>query len=112
MKNSVKREAEYGAAASIGDLPRGKQQVYNARARALQHGRKDDVDDFLRYARDKDDLVLHHSDFPEDLWVLGTSSMCRELVRSITSDILSHPFTVGPTFSLGKFDVTPCGVYT
>ena len=77
------------------------------KTRSLQHGSKDDVDDLVRYARDKDDLVLHHSDFPEDLWVLGTSSMCHELVRSTTSDILSHPFTVDPTFRLGKFEVTP-----
>ena len=33
--------------------------------------------------------------------------MCHELVRSTTSDILSHPFTIDPTFSLGKFEVTP-----
>ena len=53
------------------------------------------------------DLVLHHSDFPEDLCVPGTSSMYSELDRSTSSDILSHPFSVDPTFSLGKFEVTP-----
>lgn len=73
----------------------------NAKSRAFQQGSKDDVDDLLRYARDKDDLVLHHSDFPEDLWVLGTSSMGRELVRSTTSDILSHPFRMDPTIQSG-----------
>ena len=52
-------------------------------------------------------LVLHHSNFPEDLWVPGTSSMYSELDRSTSSDILSHPFSVNPTFSRGKFEVTP-----
>ena len=99
-----------GAAASMGDLPCGKHQVSNAKSRASQQGSMGDVDDLLRYAHDKDDHVHHHSDltdFPEDLWVLGTSSMCRELVRSTTTDILSHPFSINPTFSLGKFEVTP-----
>ena len=91
-----------GAAASMGDLPRGKHQVYNATSRASQQGSMDDVDDLLRYAHDEDDLVLHHSDFPEDLWVLGTSSMGRELVRSTTSDILSHPFSMDPTIQSGQ----------
>ena len=96
-----------GAAASLGDLPRGKHQVYNAKSRSSQQSSQDEVDELLRYARDKDDLVLHHSDYPEDLWVFGTSSMCDALVRSTTSDILSCPFSVDPTFSLGKFEVTP-----
>ncbi|CAH3176865.1 unnamed protein product [Porites lobata] len=77
-----------------------------ALSKARERG-NDDVGDLLKYARDKEDLVLHHSDVPEDLWVLGTSSMCSELERSTSSDILSHPFSVDPTFSLGKFEVTP-----
>ena len=91
---------------SLCDLPRGRHQVYDAKSKARERG-NDDVGDLLKYARDKEDLVLHHSDVPEDLWVLGTSSMCSELERSTSSDILSHPFSVDPTFSLGKFEVTP-----
>ena len=60
----------------------------------------------LRASPEKD-LALHHSDFPEDQWVPGTSSMYSELDRCTSSDILSHPFSVDPTFSLGKFEVTP-----
>ena len=60
----------------------------------------------LRASPEKD-LVLHHSDFPEELWVPGISSMYCELDRSTSSDILSHPFSVDPTFSLGKFEITP-----
>ena len=93
-------------ATSVADLPRGKHQIYNAKSKAQKDG-CDDVDDLLKYARDKEDLVLHHSDYPEDLWVLGTYAMCREFVRCTTSDILSHPFSIDPTFSLGKFEVTP-----
>ena len=33
--------------------------------------------------------------------------MYSELERSTSSDILSHPFSVDPTVSLGKFEVTP-----
>lgn len=93
-------------AISACDLPRGKHQIYNAKSMAQQEECRDDVGDLLKYARDKEDLVLHHSDFPEDLWVLGTTAMCRELVRSTTSELMSHPFNVDPTFSLGKFEVT------
>ena len=33
--------------------------------------------------------------------------MYSELDISTSSDILSHPFSVDPTFRLGKFEVTP-----
>ena len=63
--------------------------------------------ELLKYARDKEDLVLYHADYPEDLWVLGTSSMCADLARYTTSKLLSYPFSVDPTFQMGKFEVTP-----
>ncbi|PFX32654.1 Serine/threonine-protein kinase SSN3 [Stylophora pistillata] len=83
-----------------------RHQVYDAKSKARQQG-NDDVDDLLKYAGDKEDLALHHSDYPEDLWVFGRSSKCSELDRFTGSHILSHPFSVDPTFSPGKFEVTP-----
>ena len=94
-------------ASSVSELPRGKQQIYNAKSRMSSTVTQDDVEDLLKYARDKEDLILHHSDYPEDLWVLGTSSMCSDLPKYTTSGILSYPFCVDPTFKMGQFEVTP-----
>ena len=33
--------------------------------------------------------------------------MCQDLSRFCTSDSLSHPYNVDPTFNFGKFEVTP-----
>lgn len=93
------------AAKTPSDMPRGKQQIYDARR--LVQGNNDEVADMLKYARDKEDVVLHHADYPQDLWVLGTKAMCLEMTRSSTSDILSCPVYVDPTFNLGQFEVTP-----
>ena len=89
------------------DIPRGRQQVYSFKSRSSLEEKTDDVADLLKYARDKDDLVLHHADFPDDLWVLGTTVMCQDLERFTTSDILSHPVSIDPTFNMGQFEVTP-----
>ena len=39
--------------------------------------------------------------------MLGTKHMTNDLSRCCTSEKLSHPFSVDPTFSFGKFEVTP-----
>lgn len=103
------REKAGGAfgASSASELPRGKQQIYNAKSRMSSSVTQDDVEDLLKYARDKEDLILHHSDYPEDLWVFGTASMCSDLPKYTTSDILCYPFCVDPTFKMGQFEVTP-----
>ena len=51
--------------------------------------------------------MISHHDFPEDLWILGTDQMCEDLGRFCTSDLLCHPLSVDPTFSFGKYEVTP-----
>ena len=93
-------------AENIANLPRSKQQVYH-----LSHRQKtstDPVDELLKYAKETDEnVVLSHHDFPEDLWILGTSQMCKDLDRFCTSELMSHPCSVDPTFSFGKYEVTP-----
>ena len=68
----------------------------------------DPVDDLLVYARKKEErVVLRHEDMPTDLWILGTDVMCRDLARFSTSEELSHPISIDPTFNMGQFEVTP-----
>ena len=43
----------------------------------------------------------------EDLWVLVKKHMTDELSHFCTSEKLSHPFSVDPTFSFGRYEVTP-----
>ena len=38
---------------------------------------------------------------------LGPRCACKDLSRFCTSDSLSHPYSVDPTFNLGKFELTP-----
>lgn len=51
--------------------------------------------------------MLSYHDFPEDLWILGTSQMWKDLDRFCTSELMSHPCSVDPMFSFGKYEVTP-----
>ena len=89
-----------------GTLPRSRKQVYDLQFRANKEN--DPVEDLLVYARMKDDtVVLRHEDLPNDLWVLGTKVMCNDLGRFTSSDRLSHPICVDPTFNMGQFEVTP-----
>ena len=94
-------------ASSAWELPRVKQQIYNAKSRMSSTVMQDDVEDLFKYARDKENLILHHFDCPKDPWVLKTSSMWSDLPKYTTSDILSYPFCVDPTFKMGQFEVTP-----
>lgn len=93
-------------AENIGQLPRSRQQVYN-----LSHLHKlstDPVDELLKYAKETEErIVISHHDFPEDLWILGTDKMCKDLTRFCTSELLCYPLSVDPTFSFGKYEVTP-----
>ena len=68
----------------------------------------DQVDELLQYAKQLDEaIVIEHHDVPEDLWVLAKPHMTGDLSRFCTSEILSHPLSVDPTFNFGKFEVTP-----
>lgn len=93
-------------AASIGQLPRSRQQVYNLSY--LYKASTDPLDELLKYAKETDEkIVILHHDFPEDLWILGTDQMSKDLTRFSTSELLCYPLSVDPTFSFGKYDVTP-----
>ena len=97
---SVRKEAGGPSKAeSIAKLPRSRQQVYH-----LSHQQKTSIDpvhELLRYAKETDEnIVLSHHDFPEDLWILGTDQMCKDLDRFCTSELMSYPCSVDPTFSL------------
>ena len=106
--NDMRRvEGGVCAARNPSDLPRSKNQIYQAKAREVKNVSADDVQSLLKYARDDEDLVLHHSDFPEDLWILGTKAMCSDVGRFTFSEMLSSPISVDPTFNIGKFEVTP-----
>ena len=120
MKDSIKKKGVQGVysdlrkkaggifgPSSVSDLPRGKQQIYNAESRSSSSVVQDDVEDLSKYSRDKEDLILHCSDFPEDRWVLVANSMCSAQVKFTSSDVISHPFSVNPTFQMGQFEVTP-----
>ena len=87
-------------------LPRGRKQVSNVKF--ARSSADDPVNDLLIYARHKEDSpILHHSDFPTDTWVLGTEVMCSDISRFTTSENLSYPLSIDPTFNMGPFEVTP-----
>ena len=68
----------------------------------------DEADERLQYSKHKEEsIILEHHDVPEDLWVLGKKHMTDDLSRFCTSEKLGHPFSVDPTFSFGKYKVTP-----
>ena len=103
----VKHAGGAGGARTASDLPRSRQQIYSVKSR-LAVGNADPVNDLLIYARDKeDDLVMNHTDFPVDTWVLGTRVMQKDLVRFSTCEGFRRPFSVDPTFNMGQFEVTP-----
>ena len=104
---SVRKEAGGPSKAeNIAKLPRSRQQVYH-----LSHQQKTSIDpvhESLRYPKETDEkIVLSDHDFPEDLWILGTGQMCKDLDRFCTHELMSYPCSVGPTFSFGKYEVTP-----
>lgn len=91
---------------TVGELPRSQKQIYDLQFNSKRE--KDPVDDFLLYARHKEDkIVLRHEDMPLDLWVLGTEVMCHDIVRFSCSDKLSYPISIDPTFNMGQYEVTP-----
>lgn len=45
-------------------------------------------------------------DFLKELWILGTSQLCKDLDRFCTSELMSHLCSTHPMFSFGKYEVT------
>ncbi|KAL9977636.1 hypothetical protein ACROYT_G015065 [Oculina patagonica] len=83
-------------------LPCSRKQVYDLQFRA--ENQNDPVDDLLIYARKcEKQIVLRHKDVRTDLWVLGTKVMCNDLGRFTSSEKLSHPIFIDPTFNMGQF---------
>lgn len=88
-----------------GELPRSTQQIYDLKSNMRK---TDEIEELLIYSKQKDDtIILEHHDVPEDLWILSKKHMCQDLSRFCTSETLSHPFSVDPTFNFGHFEVTP-----
>lgn len=78
-------------AKSPGELPRSRKQIYDVQANSKRD--LDPVEDLVVYARHEDMLL--------DLRVLGTDTMCNNLVRYSCSGSLSHPISIDP------YEVTP-----
>ena len=87
-------------------IPRGKRHVTNIKF--TRNSTEDPVNDPLVYARHNEIFpVLHHSDVPYDTWVLRTEVMCSDVSRFTTSEKMSYPLSIDPTFNMGSFEVTP-----
>ena len=87
-------------------LPRGRKQV--SYVKFARSSADDSVNYLSIYGRHKDDSpILHHSDFSTDTWTLGTEVMCSDISRFTTSENLSYPVSIDPTFNMGPFEVTP-----
>lgn len=88
-----------------GDLPRSRKQLYDIK---WNMRKVDEIRELLQYSQNSEEpIVLEHHDVLEDLWVLAKPHMMTDLSRFCTSDQLSHPLSVDPTFNFGKFKVTP-----
>ena len=88
-----------------GDLPRSRKQVYDLKRQLKM---VDEVDELLHYVKNSEEpMVITHLDVPEDLWVLAKPHMTTDLSKFCTSDQLSHPLSVDPTFNFGHYEVTP-----
>jgi hypothetical protein len=89
------------SAESPGQFPRSRHQIYNAKASLAKVKESKELG---LYAKCKDEeIILEHSDWNDDVWVLGTEVMCSDLARFCTSTTRSYPFSVDPTFEFGTF---------
>ena len=87
----------------FGDQPRSKYQLSIIGARNGD-GHSKTGEQILAYNEElHDKIIWHHSDLPDDLWVLGTSKMRTEIINSVNK----RPLSVDPTFNFGAFEVTP-----
>ena len=84
------------------DFPRSKKQLIDLSRSQLTDN---EVGDILAYNEElgSNGIIWHHSDIPDDLWVLGTNVMTNEF--SNATKVL--PISVDPTFNFGRYEVTP-----
>ena len=88
-----------------GDLPRSKKQVYDLKRKMKM---VDKIDELLQYVKNgEEQIAIENLDVPEDLWVLAKPHMMTDLSKFCSSDQLSHPLSVDPTFNFGHYEVTP-----
>ena len=92
MKNE---DSDYGV------LPRSKKQSKDL---SCSSSMDNEVCDILAYNEElnNDAIVWHHSDIPDDLWVIGTENIAVEMANFITL-----PISVDQTFDFGAYDITP-----
>ena len=100
---------ETGGVTVVGNpsmVPRSTRQLYDINQSKLK--KQDPVEDLLLYVKHhKDEIAIRHVDLPCDTWVVATPAMCQDVVRFSTSELLSMPLSIDPTFEIGEFEVTP-----
>ena len=83
------------------DLPRSKKQLTDLLRSPFAYN---EVGNIFAYNKELGDnsVLWHHSDIPEDLWVIGTNDIAFEMSNAANF----RPISVDPTFNFGVFDVT------
>ena len=83
------------------DLPRSKKQLIDLLRSPFAYN---EVGNIFAYNKELGDnsVLWHHSDIPEDLWVIGTNDIAFEMSNAANF----RPISVDPTFNFGVFDVT------
>ena len=93
---SVNEDNDYG------DLPRSKKHLIDLSCSPFADNEVGDILAFNEELRDNS-ISWHHSDIPEDLWVIGTNEIASEMSNAASFRLIS----VDPTFDFGVFDITP-----
>ena len=83
------------------DLPRSKKQLTDLLRSPFAYN---EVGNIFAYNKELGDnsVLWHHSDIPEDLWVIGTNDIAFEMSNAANF----RPISVDPTFNFGVFNVT------
>ena len=83
------------------DLPRSKKQLTDLLRSPFAYN---EVGNIFAYNKELGDnsVLWHHSDIPEDLWVIGTNDIAFEMSNAANFRAIS----VDPTFNFGVFNVT------
>ena len=95
---------------AVGDLPRNRKQVYNAKCRETPK-KSDALLSVMAmckesYGKDSDPFVRIVTSAPEPMCVLCTNSHLLDIEQFCTGNCDFCPLTIDPTFDLGDFSVT------
>ena len=89
------------------NAPRNRKQIINISGGLLREIRSGecDVTNLLAYHKEmgEDSCIIHHSEIPDDVWVLAT----KEMIYHLKSLGRVMPLSIDPTFNFGKMEVTP-----